>query len=419
MVQFIDNRRLGPGFRFFHRHRIVDDRGKVKGYKNLANLRSNLAPVLLRRTRASVQQQLPPRTDEIVRIAPTSEQYNLSNTHLQSVSRIVSKRFLTEMDLLALQRELLLCRMAADSTCLVDKQKPGFSSKLERLDELFESLFAEDDRKAILFSEWTTMLDLIEPLLKKRKLGFVRLDGSVPQKQRQALVHQFQTDPQCRLFLTTNAGSTGLNLQAANTVINVDLPWNPAVLEQRIARAYRMGQKRPVDVYILVTEETLEERLLATLAGKHELALAALDVDSDVDEVQLESGMLELKRRLEVLLGAKPEAPIVEKAKQQEAENAERLEKQNRMAAAGGQLLAGAVEFLSALMPDRPETEASRQVAFSETNRVKQDSVWRSRTNQSSNASPSRYRNFLRGKPRPVTKPGKLSTIKRKFPSHF
>ena len=99
----------------------------------------------------------------------------------------------------------------------------------------------------------------------------------MPQKKRQQLVHEFQRDPDCQLFLTTNAGSTGLNLQAANTVINVDLPWNPAVLEQRIARAHRMGQKRPVQVYVLVTEETIEENLLATLAAKHDLALAALD----------------------------------------------------------------------------------------------------------------------------------------------
>jgi superfamily II DNA/RNA helicase len=178
-------------------------------------------------------------------------------------------------------------------------------------------------------------------------------------------VHRFQNDPDCRLFLTTNAGSTGLNLQAANTVINVDLPWNPAVLEQRIARAYRMGQKRAVDVYILVTEQTLEERLLATLAGKHELALAALDVESDVDEVHLESGLTELKRRLEVLLGAKPEAAINENEQLRQTEEAERLARQERVSNAGGQLLASAVDFLSQLMPDRPETEASRQVAES------------------------------------------------------
>ncbi|WP_010588102.1 DEAD/DEAH box helicase [Schlesneria paludicola] len=363
VVQFIDDRRLGPGFRFFHRHRVVDERGKVLGYRNLTDLRQTLAPILLRRTRASVKQQLPPRTDEIVRIPPTQEQLDMSNGHLQNVSRIVAKKFLTEMDLLALQRELLLCRMTADSTYLVNKEAPGFSSKLERLNELLESLFEEEGRKAVVFSEWTTMLNLIEPLLHKRKLKYVRLDGSVPQKQRQAIVHQFQTEPDCQLFLTTNAGSTGLNLQAANTVINVDLPWNPAVLEQRIARAYRMGQKRPVDVYVLVTEQTLEERLLGTLAAKHELALAALDAESDIDEVHLETGLAELKRRLEVLIGAKPEAIVDESSRRNETESIERNAQSERVSAAGGQLLASAINFLSEMIPARPDTDASRAMA--------------------------------------------------------
>jgi superfamily II DNA or RNA helicase len=365
VIQFIDDRRLGPGFRFFHNHRVLDESGKVLGFKNLTELRENLKPVLLRRTRASVQQQLPPRTNEIVRIPPTDEQAQMSNVHLSNVSRIVNKPYLTEMDLLLLQKELLLSRMAADSTFLVDKESPGFSSKLERLDELFEQLFVDEGRKAIVFSEWTTMIDLIEPLIEKRKLKFVRLDGSVPQKNRQALVHEFQTNPDCRLFLTTNAGATGLNLQAANTVINVDLPWNPAVLEQRIARAYRMGQKQPVDVYILVTEGTLEERLLATLAAKQDLALAALDPDSDVDEVHLESGMEELKRRLEVLLGAKPEASVDESERRREQDEQARVERQQRMAAAGGQLLSSAVSFLNELIPAGPDSDASRQLAAS------------------------------------------------------
>jgi SNF2 family DNA or RNA helicase len=168
---------------------------------------------------------------------------------------------------------------------------------------------SEDDRKIILFSEWTTMLNLIEPLLDDRKLDFVRLDGSVPQKKRQALMHCFQNDPECKLFITTNAGSTGLNLQAANTVINVDLPWNPAILEQRIGRAHRMGQKRPVQVFLLVTEDTLEESLLNTLSAKHELSLAVLDPEADTSEVDMTAGIEELKRRMEVLLGKKPDAP--------------------------------------------------------------------------------------------------------------
>ena len=111
------------------------------------------------------------------------------------------------MDLLRLRQALLMCRLACNSTFLVNKQKPAFSSKLERLAELFDQLFDEPDRKVVLFSEWTGMLDLIEPLLKARKLPFVRLDGSVPQKKRQELVHEFQSNPLCRFFLTTNAGS--------------------------------------------------------------------------------------------------------------------------------------------------------------------------------------------------------------------
>src|ERR1043165_2559107 len=98
----------------------------------------------------------------------------------------------------------------------------------------------------------------------------------------------------------------------ADTVVNVDLPWNPAILEQRIGRVHRMGQTRPVHAFVLITERTIEENLLGALSAERELAIAALDPDSDVDRVDLAGGMDELKRRLEILLGAKPEAPVDE-----------------------------------------------------------------------------------------------------------
>ena len=351
VVQFVDDRRLPPAFRFFHRHRVVDKNGRVLGYKNLDQLRHNLRPILLRRTRESVLQQLPPRTSEIVRIPPTDEQSGMHASYMQLVSMIVRKPYISEMDLLRLQKALLMCRMSADSTFLVDKKTPAYSSKLAYLDELFEGLFAEPSCKVILFSEWTTMLDLIEPLLKKRKLDFVRLDGSVPQKKRQEIVNRFQSDPGCRLFIMTNAGSTGLNLQAANTVINVDLPWNPAVLEQRIGRAHRMGQKQPVQVYVLVTEETIEEGLLNTLSAKHDLALAALDAESDVTRVDFTSGVEELRRRLEVLLGAKPEAPVdMTKREEVVPQVQAAAERRERVAAAGGEMLGAVFSFLGELV---------------------------------------------------------------------
>ncbi len=256
-----------------------------------------------------------------------------------------------------------MCRMAANSTFLVDKNPPGYSSKLDELDVLMDHLMSEEDRKILLFSEWTTMLNLIEPLLNKRELNYVRLDGSVPQKKRQGLVHQFQNDPDCRLFITTNAGSTGLNLQAANTVINVDLPWNPAVLEQRIGRAHRMGQKRPVQIFLLVTEETLEESLLGTLSAKQALFLAALDPDSEATVIDLSSGMDELKKRLEILLGAKPDAAMDESLKEQVEKEAEQLARRGKIAKAGGQLLGAAFAFIGEMFPEKEETEETIQMA--------------------------------------------------------
>ncbi len=372
VVQFIDDRRLGPGFRFFNRHRVVDEKGKVLGYKNLTQLRENLRPVLLRRTRDSVKLELPPRTIEYVRIPPTDEQLELHATNMRVVASVVRKAFISEMDLMRLRQALLMCRMSADSSVLVTKQPPGASSKLDRLAELFDSLFAEEGRKCVLFSEWTSMLDLIEPLLKKRRLPFVRLDGSVPQKDRPPLVEEFQTNPECKLFLTTNAGSTGLNLQAANTVINVDLPWNPAVLEQRIARAHRMGQTRPVQVFVLVTEQTIEENLLATLSAKRDLALAALDPEAADDSVEMISGMDQLKQRLEILLGAKAEAPLdlsQQQAREEETRKLAAVQKE-RVAAAGGEMLGAAFKFLGELVASQVDKPAEPAVATELRNRL-------------------------------------------------
>jgi len=363
IVEFIDDRRLGPAFRFLNKYRVANEKGKLLGYKNLDELRNTLKPVVLRRTRKKVMKELPPRTNEIRRIPPTEEQIDLHNGHKRIVSTIISKKYISEMDLLRLQKALLMCRMAADSTFLVDKQPPGYSSKLEELDTLLGEIMTEEDRKIVLFSEWTTMLNLIQPFLEKHQLNYIRLDGSIPQKKRQGLIHQFQRDKDCKLFITTNAGATGLNLQAANTIINVDLPWNPAMLEQRIGRVHRMGQKRPVQVFILVTEDTLEESLLATLAAKQQLFLAALDPANPATEISLASGMDELKRRLEILLGAKPDAPQDETMREQTEKEAAELARKNQVALAGGQLLGAAFAFIGEMFPEAPEGEKTRQIA--------------------------------------------------------
>lgn len=368
IIEFIDDRRLGPAFRFKNQHRITNEKGKLLGYKNLNHLRKKLKPVLIRRTRNEVLKELPPRSTEIRRIPPTEEQLDIHNQHKRTISQILSKKYISEMDLLRLQKALLICRMAANSTFLVDKQPPGYSSKLKELDSLLDQIMLEDDRKVILFSEWTTMLNLIEPMLEKKRLKYVRLDGSVPQKKRLGLVTKFQKEPDCRFFITTNAGSTGLNLQAANTVINVDLPWNPAILEQRIGRAHRMGQKRPVQIFLLVTEGTLEESLLGTLSAKQALFLAALDPSSNTDSLDLSAGIDELRRRLEVLIGEKPDAPIDISMREQKEKEVKALAKKERIADAGGQLIGAAFNFIGEMFPQGEETEQMAQLteAFKE-----------------------------------------------------
>jgi hypothetical protein len=173
-------------------------------------------------------------------------------------------------------------------------------------------------------------------------------------------------------------------------VINVDLPWNPAVLEQRIARAYRMGQEQPVQVFILITEGTIEERLLSTLSAKHDLALAALDADSDVDQVDLAGGIEELRKRLEVLLGARPEAPLDESLRRESElaarAAAERSARREKIAATGGQLLTAAFHFLGELLPqsDSPASSAATTALAttlkqSLTDLVEQDELGRPR----------------------------------------
>ncbi len=167
--------------------------------------------------------------------------------------------------------------------------------------QFFHEHHVVDDRgKTLGYQRLDRLREKLRPVLLRRKRAEVA--KQLPERTDE-IVAKFQNDPQCRVILMTNAGSTGLNLQAANTVINVDLPWNPAVLEQRIARAYRMGQKNRVHVDKFVTcGDTIEEKLLTTLASKQDLANASIDMDSEVTEVAMTSGMEDLKKRLEVIL---------------------------------------------------------------------------------------------------------------------
>lgn len=167
-------------------------------------------------------------------------------------------------------------RMSCNSTYLLD-QETDHGVKADEMAALFDDLFAEPEAKAVVFSQWRRTHDIVIRRLDARRLGYVSFHGGVPSERRPALVERFRVDPACRVFLSTDAGSTGLNLQHASTLINMDLPWNPAILEQRIARIHRMGQKRPVQVINFVAKGTIEEGMLSVLAFKRSLSAGILD----------------------------------------------------------------------------------------------------------------------------------------------
>jgi hypothetical protein len=192
------------------------------------------------------------------------------------VQRWRKTKFLSDKDQRRLTCALQNMRMSCNSTYLLD-QETDHGVKADELAALLDKLFIDPEAKAVVFSQWTRTHDIVIRRLEARGLGYVSFHGGVPSEKRPALVERFRDDPACRVFLSTDAGSTGLNLQHASTLVNMDLPWNPAILEQRIARIHRMGQVRPVQVINFVAKGTIEEGMLSVLAFKRSLSAGILD----------------------------------------------------------------------------------------------------------------------------------------------
>ena len=182
-----------------------------------------------------------------------------------------------------------MMRMICDTNYILDPEDRT-CPKLAELEKILEECRDNGDVKVLVFSEWARMLELVKDLCEKMKIGYALHTGSVPQRRRRAEIQLFKNDPDCRVFLSTDSGSTGLNLQNASVVVNCDLPWNPARLEQRIARAWRKHQTRPVTVIHLVSENTIEQRMLETLSSKQALADGVLDMRGDLSAIRFRGG---------------------------------------------------------------------------------------------------------------------------------
>jgi len=303
LVDFLDARVLGSLFRFNREFYDLDEKGRPKGYKNLQELHARIGPLMLRRRKAQVETELPDRTDRNHYVTLTANQRANYAEHEEKVAKLAhtaKRRPLRPEESQRLLRELAMMRMICDTNYILD-QEDRESPKIDELRGILEEALGNEGVKVIIFSEWERMLDLVRDLCRELGAGFAWHTGSVPQQKRRLEINAFKQDADCRVFLSTDAGATGLNLQNASVVINCDLPWNPAKLEQRIARAWRKHQTRAVTVINLIAENTIEHRMLATLAGKMALAQGVLD-DGGLDTMDLRGARDSFFRRLEQIL---------------------------------------------------------------------------------------------------------------------
>jgi SNF2 family DNA or RNA helicase len=302
---------FGSLFRFNREFYELDDKGRPEAYQKLRALHERVRPLMLRRRKSDVEDELPERTDENRFVRMTEEQVAAYADPQEQAARIAAMakhRPLRKQEFELLMLHLAKMRMICDSVYILDneaKQCP----KLDELRSILEDCLTEPEVKVIIFSEWVRMLALVQGLLKEMDIGFALHTGQVSQKRRRAEIMAFKQDPNCRILLCTESGGSGLNLQNASVVINCDLPWNPAKLEQRIARAWRKHQKRAVTVINLVTENSIEHGMLETLAMKQGLSDGVLDLRGNFDRISLKGGGQSFLNRLQVILTPPPEKP--------------------------------------------------------------------------------------------------------------
>lgn len=324
LMEWVDDLALEPKWRLTEWHAVrADGTREVVGARNLDTLRMRIEKSSLRRLRKEVIAQLPKRTDTTVPVPMTAEQAGAHSEFDQPIAVLMRKartrpltqpEFLKLMSMLTQQR--IICNGLAqrnfeeiwpglEGTKPTESTLAGlFMPKLQELRELIESLVVVQGRKVVVFSQWKRMLRLAEwalsDILGTSGLRAVYFTGDESQARRTRNIVDFHDDDATRVFLSTDAGGVGLNLQrAASACVHLDLPWNPAVYEQRSARIHRLGQKAPVDVYALVTSTGIEARIASIVKNKQALFSGLFDGKSD--EVQFEGGGGFLKG-IEVLL---------------------------------------------------------------------------------------------------------------------
>ena len=284
---------LHPGYlgnykQFFSNYVVEDNFGNVRAYKNLPKLFSLLEPFILRRTKEEVLDDFPSLTIQQISFDLSLEEQKIyaaiKTTILDELGGYIDK--IDSKTLALVPVKMLRLLQTTDHPRLIGEQFEGDSSKLKVLKEHLVTILSDikmlstgqipikeytgDRDKLLIFTQFKTMAYLLQKELQN--YSPLVITGDVLSEDRIKIIEQFNTDPQSRLMILTEAGSTGINLQAASYVINYDLPWSIAKLEQRIGRAHRIGQKKNVTVYNLIAKNTIDEYISSVLHKKKKIS---------------------------------------------------------------------------------------------------------------------------------------------------
>ncbi len=250
----------------------------LRGEANMAlKLKRRIKPFILRRLKKEVATELPDKTESLLHCELNHDERDFYNMLMSSTRKEVMNSLEEGGSIMQALELILRLRQACCHRAMVPGA-PGEEVSSSKLTLLMDSLVeaTEEGHKCLVFSQWTSFLDLIGAELKRNSLNYLRIDGST--KNRQDIVNRFQGDgAESVMLISLKAGGVGLNLTAADHVYIMDPWWNPAVEDQAADRAYRIGQKNPVFVHRLVAKDTLEEKIVALQEKKKDLARAVLD----------------------------------------------------------------------------------------------------------------------------------------------
>ena len=240
-------------------------------------LRALIRPFLLRRTKAAVLSELPPRTEQTMSVEMGEAEHAFYEAlRQQSLDRIAALNVAPGQRKLQILSEITRLRRACCNPSLIDPAAGIPSGKLDAFLELVDELIRNRHR-ALVFSQFVGHLDLVRAALDRRDIRYEYLDGSTPSNERERRVAAFQAGGADLFLISLRAGGTGLNLTAADYVVHLDPWWNPAVEDQASDRAHRIGQERPVTIYRLIMQDSIEERILQLHHDKRDLATDILE----------------------------------------------------------------------------------------------------------------------------------------------